>query len=79
VFQNPRGENRGLQDRPGAFVDEAQPTGLAVVQLHLVGGVDLPGLVRPLGSLLGLATATTGGGRVQIRSSQGPLNGPLAG
>jgi hypothetical protein len=77
VFQHPRGENRGLQDRPGALVDDAQPTGLAVGQLHLVGGVDLPGLVRPLGSMLGLAAATAGGRGIQPGLGEGPLDCPL--
>jgi hypothetical protein len=78
VFQHPRGENRSLQDRPGALVDDAQPTGLAVGQLHLVGRVDLPGLVRPLGSMLGLAAAATAGGRgIQGGLGEGPLDCPL--
>jgi hypothetical protein len=77
VFQNPRGKNRRLQDRAGAFVDDPQPTGLAIVQLHLVGGVHLPGFVRSFGSPIGLATAATGGGGAQISSSEGTLDGPL--
>jgi hypothetical protein len=77
AFQNPRGEDRRLQDGAGAFVDDPQPTGLAIVQLHLVGGVHLPGLVRSSGSPLRLAAAATGGGGVQIRLSEGTLEGPL--
>jgi hypothetical protein len=80
LLQNPRGENRGLQDRPGALVDDPEPAGLAGTgQLHLVGGVDLPGLVRPLRP--GPASAATPAGRrgIEPGSGEGPLDGPLAG
>jgi hypothetical protein len=76
VFQNPRGENRSLQDRSGALVDDAEPTGLAISQLHLVGGVDLPGLVRPLGPAVGSATTSADGRGVEPGLGEGPLDGP---
>jgi hypothetical protein len=80
VFQNPRGENGGLQDRPAALVDDAEPTGLGGAgQLHLVGGVDLPGLVRPLGAVPSPATTPAGGRGIQPGLGEGPEDGPLAG
>src|SRR5262245_26559653 len=47
VFQKPWGENRGLQDRPAAFIHQPQPThSLAAAQTQLVDGVHLPDFVR---------------------------------
>jgi hypothetical protein len=76
LLQNPRGENRCLQDRPGALIDDAEPTGLAIGQSHLVGGVDLPGLVRSLGPAARSATTPADGRGVESRLGQGPLDGP---
>ena len=80
VFQGPRGENDGLQDRPAALVDDPEPAGLGGAgQLHLVGGVDLPGLVRPLGPAVGPAATPAGGRGIQPGLGEGPEDGPLAG
>jgi hypothetical protein len=77
VFQYPRGENRGLQDRSAALVDDPEPTGLAGAgQLHLVGGVDLPGVVWPLGPVAGSAPTPAGGRRIEPGLGEGPLDGP---
>lgn len=78
-LQNPRGKNRGLQDRSGALVNNAKPTGLALGQFHLVGGIDLPGVVRPLGPVAGSASPPASGRGIQPGLGEGPLDGPLAG
>jgi len=80
VFQGPRGENGGRQDRPAALVDDPEPAGLAGAgQPHLVGGVDLPGLVRPLGAGPGPAATPAGRRGAQPGPGEGPLDRPLAG
>jgi hypothetical protein len=48
VFHRARGENHGPQDRAGELVGDPQPRhACAVGQSDVLGGVDLPGLVRP--------------------------------
>jgi hypothetical protein len=76
----PRGENRGREDRSGAFVDDSHPTGLpAVGQRHLLGGVDLPGLVGPGGPAGGLGGAATRGCGTQVGADERALQGAFTG
>ena|SRR5947209_5649423 len=64
--QRPRGENDGQQDRPAAFVDDAQPAGAsAVAQADALGGIDLPDRMR----LGGAAGAVRGGGASAARGA----------
>jgi hypothetical protein len=80
LFQIPRGENRGRQDRSGGFVDDPHPTGLpAVGPRHLLGGVDLPGLVGLGGPAGGLGGAATGGCGTQVGTDERALQGAFAG
>jgi hypothetical protein len=48
-------------------------------QLHLVGGIDLPGVVRPLGSWIGSATTPAGGRGIQFGLGESSLDRPLTG
>ena len=52
--QHPRGENVRPQDRPGRLVNDPKPADLGLVgDRDSLRGVDLPGLMRPLGSHVG--------------------------
>jgi hypothetical protein len=80
LFQIPRGENRGRQDRSGGFVDDPHPTGLpAVGQRHLLGGVDLPGLVGLGGAAGDRGGAATSGRGTQVGAAERTLQGAFAG
>jgi hypothetical protein len=70
--QNPRGENVRPQDRPGRLVDDPKPADLGLVgDRDVLGGIDLPGLVRMRGS-------NVGGGRAGPTAGRGPseVGGP---
>jgi hypothetical protein len=80
LFQDPRGENRGCEDRSGGLIADPHPTGLvAVGQRHLLAGVDLPGLVGHDGAAGRLGGASTGGCGIQSGADEGALQGAFAG
>ena len=75
----PEGEKPRSPGPPRCIHRRSEPTGLALGQLHLVGRVDLPGLVRSLGSWIGSATTPTGGRGIQSGLDEGSLDRPYTG
>jgi hypothetical protein len=76
---NTEGENEGLQHRPGALVDQAQPTHqLAAGQAQLVGPVDLHALMHRAGAAVGLGLAAGRGGGL-LGPAEPVLQGARAG
>lgn len=80
MFQHPRGENDGHEERPAALVDDSQPAGhTAVGQFHLIGGIDLPGLVGPLGASPEPIASPAGRRGIEPDLGEAALEGPHAG
>jgi len=65
---------------PRAFINHPKPANHpAIGQAFLVGGIDLPHVVRVLGPLPTPALRPTGWGRSQVMPAQPALNGPHGG
>ena len=69
-----------MQRRPRAFINHPQPGDqLAIGQPLLIGGIDLPDLVRVLGPLPARGLGSSGRGRGQAVPAQPSLECPLRG